>query len=257
MGKVKKPQFDLEGKVALVTGAVGGIGRAVCNALAAAGANIYMTDTTKEKLEDLSCYFREKGIQNNYMAVDLREPGAPEKLIRSTLTQMGRLDILINSAGINRPQLSVDVTPENWDAVLDINLKCLFFMCQAAGREMIKNRSGCIINISSQAGIVALPLRAPYCSSKGGVNQLTRVLAMEWAKYNIRVNAVAPTFVNTPFVKEMFKDESFKNYVLESIPMGRMATPEEVAYTVLFLACDFVQIITGHVLVVDGGWTIK
>ena len=122
---------------------------------------------------------------------------------------------------------------------------------------MIKTGGGTIINISSQAGLVALPLRSAYCSSKGGVNQLTRTLALEWAKHNIRVNAVAPTFVLTPLTRGMLADEAFEKYVLDSVPLGRMATVEEVAYAALFLASDLSSMTTGHILAVDGGWTIK
>jgi len=133
----------------------------------------------------------------------------------------------------------------------------MFFLCYAAGREMIKRKRGKIVNISSQAGMVALPLRAAYCSSKGGVNQLTRALAYEWAKYNINVNAVAPTFVRTPFTRNMFADKHFERFVMDSIPLGRMAQQEDVAYAALFLASDFASMITGHILSVDSGWTIK
>jgi len=140
---------------------------------------------------------------------------------------------------------------------MNINLKALFFVSQAAGKIMIAKGGGKIVNISSQAGVVALPLRSVYCSSKGGVNQLTRTLALEWAEHNISVNAVAPTFVKTPFTDEMFKDEKFKQYVLDSIPMRRMATLEEVANTTLFFASDLADIVTGQILPVDGGWTIK
>jgi 2-deoxy-D-gluconate 3-dehydrogenase len=133
----------------------------------------------------------------------------------------------------------------------------MFFLSQAVGKEMIKMGGGKIINISSQAGIVALPLRSAYCSSKGGVNQLTRTLAYEWAKYNINVNAIAPTFVLTPLTEGMLEDEDFKKYVMDSIPLGRLARPEDIAYAALFLASDFASMITGHILTVDGGWTIK
>ena len=131
------------------------------------------------------------------------------------------------------------------------------YLKQAAGKEMIKQGGGKIIHISSQAGMVALPLRAAYCSSKGGVNQLTRTLACEWAPHHISVNAVAPTFVRTPFTEKMFEDEKFKKYVIDSIPLGRMATADEVAYATLFLASDLANMITGQLLTVDGGWTIK
>ena len=178
-------------------------------------------------------------------------------MVEAAVQEMGRLDILVNALGINRPQMPEEVTQENWDAVLNTNLRSVFFLCQAAGRQMIKQQYGRIVNVSSQAGSVALPLRAAYCASKAGLNMMTKVLALEWASHNIRVNAVAPTFVETPFVTEMFKDPVFKGYVLDSIPAGRMATADEVAYATLYLACDFASIVTGHVLLVDGGWTIK
>ena len=255
--KKNKPQFSLEGKSTLITGASGGIGTAVSELMGTAGARLFLSGTNEKKLKALADKLNANGIQTGYKALDLTLPGAPAELVEAMIAETGTIDILVNSAGINRPQKSEEVTEENWDAVLDINLKTLFFVCQAAGRKMIQQRSGTIINISSQTGTVALPLRAAYCSSKGGVNQLTKVLALEWAPYQVTVNAVAPTFVKTGFTENMFKDPTFKQYVLGSIPLGRMAETNEVAYAVLFLACDFAKIITGSVLAVDGGWTIK
>jgi len=254
---VKKPELSLAHKVALITGAAGGIGMAIVELFGCAGARIFLNGVKEDKLQKLSDSLEQRGIENRYEAMDITVSGAARELIASVIDQMGQIDILVNCAGINRPQPAEDVTEENWDDVLDINLKTLFFLSQAAGKKMIKRGSGKIINISSQAGIVALPSRAAYCSSKGGVNQLTRALAFEWAPYNITVNAVAPTFVQTPFTKGMLKDETFKRYVLDSIPLGRMAQPEDVAYAALFLASDFANMITGHILTVDGGWTIK
>ena len=250
-------QLSLKNRTVLVTGATGGIGEAIVSLLGSAGAALYLNGTNEEKLLRLSKRLNDQGVDHRYKALNLTESGAAEKLVATCVREMGRIDILVNCAGINRPQLAEDVTEENWDAVHNINLKALFFICQAAGREMIKHRRGKIINISSQAGSVAIPFRAAYCSSKGGVDQLTRVLALEWSKYNINVNAVAPTFVETGFSKKMFEDPEFKKFVLDSIPLGRMATPEEVAYPVLFLATEHTDMITGHVLLVDGGWTIK
>ena len=199
-----------------------------------------------------------EGIEAGYQALDINVSGAPQKLSDAVVREMGRIDIVVNSAGINRPEKSEDVSEKNWDDVMNINLRSMFFVSQAAGKHMIaRGGGGKIINLSSQAGSVALPLRAAYCSSKGGVNQLTRTLALEWAKHRILVNAVAPTFVETPFTAEMFKDETFKKYVIESIPLGRMVTPEEVSNAALFLASDLANMITGHILAVDGGWTIQ
>jgi NAD(P)-dependent dehydrogenase (short-subunit alcohol dehydrogenase family) len=254
---MKKPELSLENKVALVTGAAGGIGKAICECFGAAGARIFLHDIQEESLKAVSDEFTAKGIECGYKAVDITAAGAPQVLVDAVMDRMGTLDVLVNSAGINRPQNAEDVTEENWNAVLDINLKATFFVSQAAGREMIKKGGGKIIHISSQAGQVALPLRAAYCSSKGGVNQLTRTLAFEWAKYNITVNAIAPTFVLTPLTEGMFKDEAFKEYVLDNILLGRMARPEEIGYAALFLASDLADMITGHILSVDGGWTIK
>jgi 2-deoxy-D-gluconate 3-dehydrogenase len=251
------PELSLKTKTALITGATGGIGEAIANAFGLAGATVFLQGRNAEKLAALVRKFDEEGLETRSAALDISTTGNAQALVDSVLKELGAIDILVNSAGINRPEPSEKVSEENWDDVMNINLKALFFVTQAVGKAMIENGGGKIIHISSQAGLVGLPLRAAYCSSKGGVNQLTRTLALEWAPYKINVNAVAPTFVETPFTREMFLDEDFKRYVLDSIPLGRMATPEEVAYATLFLASDLADMITGHVLTVDGGWTIK
>ncbi|MBI9082944.1 MAG: glucose 1-dehydrogenase [Desulfobacterales bacterium] len=248
--------LSLKGKTVLITGATGGIGDAIVAVTAAAGASLYLNGTNEEKLQRLSARLEEQGVVHQTHAANLLDSGAAEALVDACVEDMGQIDVLINCIGINRPQPAEEVTEENWDAVLDINLKALFFVCQAAGRKMIPRRSGKIINISSQTGTVAIPLRAAYCASKAGVDQLTRLLALEWAKHNITVNAVAPTFIKTEMTEKMFQDPEFKSYVLDSIPLGRMATPEEIAYPVLFLSTEYANMITGHVLLIDGGWTI-
>ncbi len=249
--------LSLKNKTVLITGATGGIGEAIASLMGSAGATLFINGTNEEKLIGLSKRLKDQGVVHHFKALNLTESGAAQTLVDDCVQKMERIDVLVNCAGINRPQPAEEVSEENWDAVHGINLKALFFICQAAGRQMIERRSGKIINISSQTGTVAIPLRAAYCSSKAGVDQLTRVLALEWSKYNINVNAVAPTFVETPFTKKMFDDAEFKKYVLDSIPLGRMANPEEIAYPVLFLATEYAAMITGHVLLVDGGWTIK
>lgn len=254
---MSKPQIDLEGKCALITGASGGIGSATAEMMGQAGAKLFLSGTREEALSELCEKFRGQGAECSYLAINLSEAGAPVKLVEAAIAEMGGLDLLVNATGINRPQKAEEVSEENWDAVLDSNLRSVFFVCQAAGRHMIEQKYGRIVNVSSQTGTVAIPLRAAYCASKAAVDQMSKVLALEWAPHNITVNAVAPTFVETPFVKEMFKDESFKQYVLDSIPMGRMATPEEVAAATCYLLSDYAGIVTGLVLLVDGGWTIK
>ena len=253
---MKKMEFSFADKVVLVTGAAGGIGRAISEQFGAAGARLFINGFQSEKLARFSAELSKQGVENSYMAIDITALGAPEELVGAVIAKYGKIDVLVNCAGTNRPQSAEDVTEQNWDVILGVNLKALFFMCQAAGREMIKRNGGKIINISSQAGIAAIPARAAYGASKGGVNQLTRNLALDWAKYNITVNAVAPTFVQTPLTKNMLADPDFQKYVIASIPLGRMAQPEEVAYATVFLASDFADMITGHILLVDGGWTI-
>jgi NAD(P)-dependent dehydrogenase (short-subunit alcohol dehydrogenase family) len=255
---MKKPEISLKDKVALVTGAAGGLGGAIAWAFGAAGARVFLVDLLEEKLKDVSQAMKTDGIAAGYKALDINVPGAPQMLVDTVVREMGRIDIVVNSAGINRPQKAEEVTEKNWDDIMNINLRAMFFLSQAAGKHMIaRGGGGKIINLSSQAGSVAIPLRAAYCSSKGGVNQLTRTLALEWAKHSILVNAVAPSFVETPFTAQMFKDEDFKKYVLASIPLGRMVKAEEVANAALFLASDLANMITGHILAVDGGWTIQ
>ena len=255
---MKKAEISLKDKVALVTGAAGGLGGAIAWLFGAAGARLFLVDLLEEKLKDVSQAMKAEGIAVGYKALDINLSGAPQTLVDEVVREMGRIDIVVNSAGINRPQKAEEVTEQNWDDIMNINLRAMFFLSQAAGKHMIaRGGGGKIINLSSQAGSVAIPMRAAYCSSKGGVNQLTRTLALEWAKHNILVNAVAPSFVETPFTAQMLKGEDFKKYVLSSIPLGRMITQEEVANAALFLASDLSNMITGHILAVDGGWTIQ
>ena len=254
---MSRPEYNFEGKVALITGASGGIGSAVAELLGSAGARVFLAGTREDKLEQLTGQLRKRSIECAHLALDITAPGAPARLVEAAAKQWSRLDILVNAAGINRPQKAEEFSEENWDAVFNINLRALFLVSQAAGRKMIDQGYGRIVNISSQTGTVAIPLRAAYCSSKAAVDALTRSLALEWAPYNVTINAVAPTFVETPFVTEMFADADFKKYVLDSIPLGRLASAEEVAHAVIYLSSDYAAIVTGHVLLVDGGWTIK
>jgi len=250
-------EFDLSGRVAIVTGAGRGMGYHIALALARYGADLVICSRTVSELEKLGAEIQELGRRVFIKEVDIKKVPDIDAMVNDTVDFYGHIDILINNAGVNRPQWAEDVTEENWDNVMETNLKGLFFCAQAVGKVMIKQKKGKIINVSSQAGSVGLLQRAAYCSSKGAVNQLTRVLAIEWAKHNINVNAIAPTFIETPFTAPMFQNEGFKEYVLGNIPLGRVGKPEDVIGGVLYLASDASDLVTGHILLMDGGWTAQ
>jgi len=250
-------EFDLSGKVAIVTGAGRGMGYHIALGLAKYGADLVICSRTVSELETLGAEIRDLGRRVFVKEMDITRIPDIDAMVNGAVDFFGHIDILINNAGINRPQWAEEVTEENWDDVMETNLKGLFFCAQAVGKVMIKQKKGKIINVSSQAGSVGLLQRAAYCSSKGAVNQLTRVLAIEWAKHNINVNAIAPTFIETPFTAPMFQKEGFKKYVLGNIPLGRVGKPEDVIGGVLYLASDASDLVTGHILLMEGGWTAQ
>ena len=250
-------EFDLSKKVAIVTGAGRGIGYHIALALARYGADLALYSRTMPELEAVAEEIRSLGRHVVVKEMDIQKISETQEMVREAVDEYGRVDIMVNNAGINIPQWAIDVTEDDWDRVMATNLKGLFFCAQAVGKVMIQQKKGKIINVSSQAGSVGLLQRAAYCSSKGGVNQLTRVLAIEWAKYNINVNAVAPTFIETPFTKPMFEKEGFREYVLDNIPLGRVGKPKDVIGAVIYLASDASDLVTGHTLLIDGGWTAQ
>ena len=251
------PSMRLDGKVVIVTGAGSGIGKAIAIAVAEAGADCVPTELP-EKMDNLDpvCEAVRK-IDRKAFPLPLLLPdlSSINSLIEKTIQGMGRIDILVNNAGINIPRDALELSEEDWDSVLDINLKGLFFLSQRVAREMIKNGGGKIVNIASQNGVVGYYKRAAYCSSKAGVVNLTRVLAIEWAKHKINVNAVGPTFILTPLTQSTFDDPALRKDLLNRIPLGRVGQPEDVVGAVVFLASPAADLITGHTLLIDGGWT--
>lgn len=255
MEKVPFSEFDLSGKVAIVTGAGRGIGYHIALGLAKYGADLVVCSRTLSELEKVRGEIEKLGRKVLFQQMDVTKIPEIHAMVEESVKAFGYIDILVNNAGINITQWAVDVTEEAWDKVIDTNLKGLFFCAQAVGKVMIQQKKGKIINISSQTGTVGIPQRAAYSSSKGGVNQLTKVLAIEWAQYNINVNAIAPTFIETPFTKPMFEKEGFREYVLGNILLGRVGQPQDVVGAVIYLASEASNLVTGHVLLIDGGWT--
>jgi 2-deoxy-D-gluconate 3-dehydrogenase len=176
-------------------------------------------------------------------------------MVENILGRFHQIDILVNSAGINIWSDAEHVTEDDWDKILDTNLKGVFFCCQTVGRVMIKQKYGKIVNIGSLQAEQGLPLRSAYIASKGGIKQISKALAIEWAKYNININVVAPAFVRTPMVEKILEDKIWRDVVMYNTPLRRVCEPEEVAYAVLFLVSDAANYITGHTLILDGGWT--
>jgi 2-deoxy-D-gluconate 3-dehydrogenase len=250
------PDFSLTDRVAVVTGSSKGLGYGAALALANAGAHIVVTSRSKERAEPVAAEIRGMGRQALPLALEVRSVASIESMVEATIERFDRIDILVNNAGINIPEPALDVSEEHWDRLMDINLKGLFFCAQKVGRVMVEQGAGKVINIGSQMGLVGGKLRAAYCSSKGGVAQLTKALAIEWAPHGVNVNSVAPTFLRTPLTTPMFEDPAFYEEVVGNILLGRLGEVEDVLGAIVFLASSASDLITGHTLLVDGGWTI-
>jgi len=251
------PRFDLQGQVALVTGAARGIGRACALALAHAGADVALGLRDAQTGADLAREIEAMGRRTLRLQMDVTRLGEIQKAVEAVVARLGRLDILVNNAGLAPGNLAEDVREEDFDLTLAVNLKGTFFASQAAGRVMIEQKYGRIINLGSQAGFVALPTESVYCMTKAAISHLTRCLAVEWGRHNITVNAVAPTFIRTPGTEECLADDAFRADVLSRIAVGRIGEPMEVAGAVVYLASPAASLVTGSTLLIDGGWTAR
>jgi 2-deoxy-D-gluconate 3-dehydrogenase len=246
---------SLAGKVAFVTGAAGGLGRAMANALATNGAAVAMADLPARAGELDECARqlpRAMGV-----SIDVTDSTSIQKAVREVAARFGSVDVMVCNAGVNVRKPTLEVTEADWDAVLDVNLRGVFFSAQAGAAQMVKQGSGGkIVSIASIMGLVGgSGSSAAYCASKAGVVNLTRVMAIEWANHNIQCNAVAPTYVRTPLTEGIFENEDFLQSVLTRTPNGKLATPQSIADAVVFLSSPRADMITGITLPVDGGWT--
>ena len=249
---------EVKGKIALVTGAGKGIGKASAIALAEAGADLIILSRTKSDLEKVKKQIIKLKRKCTIYDCDISN----FEDLKLVFNKISKIDILVNNAGTNRPEYFTKIDKEDMDYVVDLNLKAAFHVAQMASKLMIKAKNrksigGSIINISSQLGKVGAPKRSVYNMTKFGIEGLTRGMALDLAKDNIRVNTVCPTFVETPMVKKFFKDKKFKTQMINNIPLGRLATESDIATAVVYLASNASSMITGSSLMIDGGWTAK
>ena len=252
------PSFDLTGKIALVTGAARGLGRAISLALAAAGAHVAVGLRDQSSDSGLSKEIEKLGRRVLTLQMDCMKLDQISQAISAAHSHFGRLDILVNNAGGGFINLALDTPEHEFDDTFALNVKATFFACQAAARVMIPQGGGRIINMSSQAGYIALPTESVYCASKAAISHLTKCLAVEWGPHNITVNAVAPTFIATPGTEEALADKAFRADVIERIAaLHRIGEPHEVSGAVVFLASPAASLITGQTILIDGGWTSR
>lgn len=252
------PSFRLDGRNAIVTGASQGLGRHIALALAEAGADLALVGRNAATLDPVAAEARAMGRQVASIAADLARLEDMRRMVAAAAEALGRIDILVNNAGTNVQQAAVDVTEEAWDTVMAINLKGAFFTAREVGLRMIaQGGGGRIVNIASQMAAVGFYKRSAYCASKAAVAAFTKVLALEWAEQGIRVNAVGPTFIDSPLARKVFEDKAIQAAVLQRLPIGRLGRMEEVAAAVVYLVSDGADLVTGHTLMVDGGWTAQ
>jgi len=247
------PSFALTDQVVLITGASRGIGAGLVESLVAAGATVAVSARDLDAARSIA---RAAGAASAHR-LDVTDLESIDTAVSEVVTEHGRLDVLVANAGLGANHPATEVTEADWDDMMDVNAKGMFFSMQAAGRAMLEQGSGRIVAISSQASVVGIRDHAVYCASKGAVNQMVRVLALEWGARGVTVNAVAPTFIHTPGTAERLDDPDYLAGVLDRIPLGRVGTISDVAAAVIYLASPAGAMVTGHILTVDGGWTAQ
>ena len=250
----KTPSFRLDGKRALVTGAGRGLGLAAASALADAGAHVTLAARTASEIEEAAQAIRARGQQASPLTLDVRDVAA----VKTAIAAQAPFDILVNNAGTNRPAPFVDVTVEDFDFVFELNVRAAYFVAQAVARALVAaKKPGSIINMSSQMGHVGGPTRTVYCATKHAMEGFTKAMAIELAPHKVRVNTLAPTFIETPMTRPFFQNEAFRKDTLARIKLGRLGQLEDLTGAIVFLASDASALMTGTSLVIDGGWTAE
>ncbi len=248
--------FDLSGKVAVVTGAGRGIGRAIAEGLAECGASVVLAGRTLPALEEVASAINATGRGAVAHPADVAREADVLALRDAALARFGRIDVLVNNAGINPIWRGIEKTSlSDWQAILDVNLSGVFLCCKHLGGAMVERSAGSVINVTSVAGHVGLTRSVPYCATKGGVELLSKALALDWAKRGVRVNCLAPGYVDTDLTAGLLHHETLSKPFLDHTPLGRFAAPRDMAGAAVFLASDAAAYMTGQSLVVDGGWT--
>lgn len=255
MDYTEKDMFGIEGDVAIVTGAAGGIGAEIAVAMAALGAKVAVVDMNEEKMAGTVERITATGGDAVAIKTDVTDKKMVEEMAAQVNDRFGKIDILVNSVGIAHLQDAVDFEEDIWDRVMAVNVKGTFLPCQAVGRYMLKQKKGRVVNISSVRGMQGRARDMAYAPSKGAVDQLTRSLAIEWAKDNINVNAVAPIFTLTDINREMLQKKETMDWVMSRMPKGRLSMPSYLVGPVVFLCGQSSEFITGQIIYVDGGWT--
>lgn len=250
----RTPSFRLDGRRALVTGAGRGIGLAAAAALAEAGAHVTLAARTQSEIEDAAAAIRTQGGQAEALCLDVTDP----IVVRAALAAHAPFDILVNNTGINRPAAFTEVTVQDFDAIIGLNLRAAFFVAQAVAARLVEDgRPGSIIHVSSQMGHVGGAKRTVYCASKHALEGLTKAMAIDLAAAGIRVNSIAPTYIETPMTRPYFEDAAFRQEVLRRIKLGRVGQVEDLMGVIVFLASDASSLMTGSSVAVDGGWTAE
>lgn len=247
--------FDLSGKVAIVTGSAQGLGRFFSNALANAGADLVITDLNTESLNLTKKDIELLGKRVLSLPLNVRDYDSIQEMVKSAYSFFGKIDILVNNAGCNIRKPALDITKDDWDKVINTNLRGSFFTAQAVAKKMIISKYGRIINIGSVTSVFGYADISPYCASKGGIKQLTMSLADEWGKYGVTVNCLAPGWINTEQTRTLFENKAWVEYIIDRIPLKRLGSVEELSGLLIFLASDASSYVTGQTILVDGGIT--